>query len=367
MAEEQPFAQLCREFGIAPKNGRKWVKRFWEEGASGLQDRSRRPHSNPAAVDTEMALEICRIRSKNNWGCGKNIRPVLLRSYAAEQVPSPRTIDRILAAAGLVEPRKKRRANPVGERLKTGFKAEHPNDVWTTDFKGWWFTQDRRKCQPLTLRDDFSRYLLTIQGMRQIRWEAVQEAMCEAFEAYGLPAVIRSDNGSPFACGHSLLGLTRLSAWWVAQGIRLDRIEPGHPEQNGGHERMHKDLKRQLQRVPELDLVAQQVAFDEWRTHFNEVRPHSALSMQTPSEVYLPSPRRFRKVQEIVYPKRYEVHKVDHSGWIKRRKTRMFLSTALAGWHVGIEHHEDGTMLLWFAELPLGVTDKDFVKLRQEE
>lgn len=356
LAKEKPFSQLCAEYDVSRKNGGKWVERYREEGVSGLKDRSRRPKSNNRQINTDIVLEVCRIRHTTGWGCGKNLRPMLLKRFG-DETPSARTIDRILLRAGFVEQRKRRRIES-NQRLKTQLQAENPNDIWTTDFKGWWFTQDKRKCQPFTLRDQRSRNILALQGMRKISWEAVQEVMTTVFQDNGLPEVIRSDNGSPFASHNGLLGLTRLSAWWVALGIKPDRIEPGHPEQNGGHERMHRDLKRQLQRIPELDLISQQSAFDAWRAHFNNERPHSALAMQTPSEVYTKSRRRFIGENfQIEYPQTFEVRKVDFTGCFKRRNTKLFLSTALAGWDIGLESREDGSIKIWLAELCLGQTD----------
>lgn len=363
LAKEQPLAALCREYGITRRVGRKWVKRFMAEGESGLKDRSKRPKGNARSLHEDVAAAIVRIRKPNHWGCGVNLRPLLLREFPAERVPAARTIDRFLKKSGLVSEKKRRRVKPT-TRLQTRAVAEQPNDIWTIDFKGWWFTQDHHRCEPLTLRDDFSRYLLCLHGMRRIRWELVQEVMTDVFQAHGLPLTIRSDNGAPFAHVSSLAGLTQLSAWWLALGIGLDRIDPGRPDQNGGHERMHRDMARQIERYPEANLGMQQAALDQWREHFNSVRPHSALGFAAPSEVYRQSTRKFPGKQfEIEYPQHYEVRKVAPNGWIKRKQKGIFISGALAGWTIGLEEEPDGILKVWFAELCLGTTDKNLMKL----
>jgi len=233
--------------------------------------------------------------------------------------------------------------------------------LWTVDFKGWWRTSDGRRCEPLTIRDGYSRYVLALRAMTSTRSEGVRRVFEEVFEQYGLPKVIRSDNGGPFACTRALAGLTRLSAWWKALGIRLDRIEPGHPEQNGAHERLHRDIRQELQSVVAGDIERQQEMLDLWRVEYNTERPHEAIGMKTPSRLYVPSPRLYtREIPEIVYPKRFDVRKVKHSGEISINGHRRFLSEALAGWPVGIESNGGHTIRLWFADLCLGETDASF-------
>lgn len=366
LARDGSLAELCREYEISRQIGRKWVKRFLAEGEKGLEDKSRRPKGNSRTPDLEVFAEIVNIRRDMNWGCGVNLRPVLLRKFPEERVPSARTIDRLLVKTGFVTKRRSRRVRPARVAPPKPV-AKEPNDIWTIDFKGWWKTQDRRRCEPLTLRDHFTKYLLALRGMRQIRWEAVQEVLDDVFATYGLPLYLRSDNGAPFAHFNTLRGLTQLSAWVVAQGIVLDRNQPGRPDQNGGHERMHKDLKRQLQARPAADLVLQQAAFDQWREHFNSVRPHRSLGMETPASQYSCSSRAYRGMKpDLEYPEHFEVRKVSSGGWIKRGSQQLFVSSALSGWHIGVEV-EGETARLWFAELYLGSTDSRFLgKLRED-
>lgn len=366
LKEEKPFIQLCRKYGISRVHGEKWLKRFLAEGEKGLLDRSKKPKSNSRSPDTDVVLEIVRIRKEMDWGCGVNLRPVLLKKYSEERVPSARTIDRILLSTGFTKKRAKRTVKPQRKQAERPV-ATGPNDIWTIDYKGWWHTLDRKRCEPLTLRDHFTRYLLALEGMRHIRWEAVQEVLTDVFSTYGLPLYLRSDNGAPFAHNGALRGLTQLSAWVVSQGIALDRIQPGRPDQNGGHERMHRDLKRQIQKRPAADLVLQQAALDAWRNHFNTERPHRGLNLQTPASQYAVSPRKFKGTRpEIVYPDAFEVRKVAANGSIKHRRQRVFLSHALAGWDIGIETQDD-SVRLWFADLYLGSTDKGFLGKIKED
>lgn len=359
LAPEANISALCREFGVSRKTGYKWIHRFQEGGLARLSDRSRRPHSNPFEVSAEMVAEIVRWRLYHHtWG-PKKLRAVLLRRYTAREVPAVSTIARILRRCSLIKPRKRRRRHK--DLLWQRIEPQAPNDLWTVDFKGWWHTQDSRRCEPLTVRDEYSRLVLDIRAMTSTATKAVQEAFAQIFERYGLPKAIRTDNGPPFALAHSLRGLTRLSAWWVALGIRLERIELGHPEQNGGHERLHKDIRQELQVVQAEDLNHQQEIFDLWRMEFNCERPHEALGMRTPAQVHRPSPQRFTSEKpEIVYPSAFEVRVVRHHGEIKFGGQLRFISEALAGWKVGIERTPDEKLRIWFADLCLGVTDRYF-------
>jgi transposase InsO family protein len=232
--EEMPFAQLCREFGISTKTGYKWKERFLAEGSTGLFDLSRRPHSCASAVDENTICELVRLKKKHpRWGPDK-IR-ALFQAHPRGPVPSLSTVKRVLAKSGLTEPRPKRRPSDKSGRIANHIEPTAPNQVWSVDFKGWWYSTSREKVLPLTVCDAFSRYILAAQIMADGSTESVQACFVQLFTLYGLPLVIRSDNGAPFACTRAPLGLSRLSVWWVSLGIGLDRIAPGHPEQNGRH------------------------------------------------------------------------------------------------------------------------------------
>lgn len=217
---------------------------------------------------------------------------------------------------------------------------------------------DRERFEPLTIRDDFSRHVLCAQAMQDACSETVRRQMIEVFERYGLPEVIRSDNGVPFAAPKSPLGLSRLSAWWLSLGINLDRIAPGRPDQNGGHERMHRDIARELERQASEDSAGQQAELDVWRKTFNEERPHEALGMRVPQEVYRASSRRFDPTPvEVVYPREHLVRKVNNIGAVKIQSRTVSVSLALRGFPVGLESLNEHRWAVWFCRLCLGEID----------
>ncbi len=350
------MAELCREFGIARKTGYKWVKRFQEGGYRGLEDFSRRPRGSPSKTPAEVQLEILKLRFRHpTWG-PKKLRELLKKQF--QRVPAASTIANILTEAGLVQGRRSRR--PRTSSSSERVTPEGPNDLWTVDFKGWWRTRDGKRCEPLTIRDDWSRFLLDIRAMETTRTSEVRPVFEEAFERYGLPAAIRSDNGAPFACTRSPARLTKLSAWWVALGIRLDVTDPGSPQQNGGHERMHKDLAVEVERRPAMNVLEQQSFLSDWRDSFNTERPHEAIDMKHPIELYTPSRHAYTgKALEIVYPEHYGVRLVNSTGVIKLNNKQRFVSEALASWPVGLEFGHDD-LKIWFTDIRLGVTDRDF-------
>jgi len=349
------FRDLCGEYGISAKTGYKWQKRFFKEGLEGLHDQSRRPGHHPAELSERVVCEMVRLKTAHSkWGPRK-IRELYARSHG--QVPSESSFKRVLDKAGLVKHRRKRRARDA-QRLVHREVAQKPNDIWTVDFKGWWRINRRQRCEPLTIRDEFSRYLLAVQAMDTSRTQPVQERFEKVFMTYGLPRVIRSDNGSPFASVHAPLGLSRLSAWWVALGIDLDRIEPGHPEQNGGHERMHRDIRTELQGMIEGDLEDHQAAFDLWRREFNWERPHEALNMRVPGKIYRKSQVKYTgEVVELEYPEEMIKRPVYCTGMICLEGQKIFLSESLQGWEVGLRPLGPSRYEAWFDHLRLGELD----------
>lgn len=354
----EQFGDVCREYGISRKSGYKWKERFLAEGLSGLGDASRRPKSSPNELDEAMVCEIVKLKlAHRGWGARK-LRAVLARTGSPSELPSESSFKRVLARTGLMEHRRRRARSEQGSRLARPVRAERPNQVWTIDFKGWWYTRNRRRFEPLTIRDDFSRYVLCAQAVESSRTETVREQMVRVFERYGLPEVIRSDNGAPFAARYSPLGLSRLSAWWLALGIDLDRIRPGRPDQNGGHERMHRDLAMEVEGNAEADPARQQAALDVWRQTFNDERPHEALGMRVPQEVYELSPRKYDPAPvELAYPTGYVVRRVLNGGAVKLQNRRVNVSTALRGWDVGLEPIRERSYAVWFCRLCLGQLD----------
>ena len=321
------FRALCSEMGISPKTGYKWQQRFMEEGKAGLADATRRPHASPTQLPEAVVCEMVRLKTAHRaWGPRK-IRELYLRLHGA--APSVSSCKRILTKAGLVDPRHSRTPREVG-RISCAAEVKAPNDMWTVDFKGWWRIGHGQRCEPLTVRDAYSRYVLGARAMNTNSSQMTRGEFEILFNEHGLPRVIRSDNGAPFATGNGLLGLSRLSVWWLALGIDLDRIRPGHPEENGGHERMHRDIRKEIQGLIEGGLTEQQAALDVWRDSFNRERPHEALAMRTPSEIYRNSERSYVGTpDEIVYGNEYLRRRVNHRGIIKIEGLHMFISESL--------------------------------------
>jgi len=351
--QTENFEALCREYGISKKVGYKWRKRFLEEGLNGMAEKSRRPHRSPEQLGEEVICRMVKLKERHrHWGPQK-IREVYLRQWG--QGPSESSFKRVLERCGLTEKRRVRKAVETG-RIASGKKASGPNEVWTVDFKGWWYDRDGR-CDPLTVRDEYSRYVLELRALPDAKGATVQACFERLFERHGLPGAIRSDNGSPFASSNGLLGLSRLSVWWVANGIDLERSRPGCPQDNGGHERMHRDIARELEGVEHEE---RQAAFETWRREFNEERPHGALQMQVPAELYRNSERSWSGTPEqIDYPGK-AMRKVDKNGKIGHEGHRIFLSSALAGWEVGLSpRREDGNLEIYYARLLLGVLEPE--------
>ena len=352
------FDELCREYGISRKTGYKWKERFLQFGMSGLNNASRRPKNSPKELGESIVCQIVKLKKAHpGWGARK-LRVILGRKVGSGELPSESSFKRVLDKAGLVTHRRRRERSEQGSRLEMPVRAERPNQVWTIDFKGWWYTRNRYRFQPLTIRDDYSRYVLCAQAMNDACTKTVREQIIRVFERHGLPEVIRSDNGAPFASRGSPLGLSRLSAWWLALGINLDRIAPGRPDQNGGHERMHRDISEEVECNAEEDPVCQQAALDVWRRMFNEERPHEALGMQVPSEVYHVSSQKFDGTPiELVYPVGYLTRKISSNGVMRIENGRVGISKALSGWDVGLEPVAQSRYAVWFCRQCIGQVD----------
>lgn len=345
------FRELCQEYGISTKTGYKWRERFLCKGLEGLAEESRRPRYSPLRLDEEVVCEIVRLKlAHGRWGPRK-IRELYLRHYG--QAASESSFKRVLERTGMTVPRKRRKASEAG-RLSSGKKAQAANEVWTVDFKGWWHGVGGRRCEPLTVRDEHSRFLLELRAMENARTETVQNNFERLFECHGLPEAIRSDNGSPFASRQAVHGLSRLSAWWVALGIDLERGRPGHPQDNGAHERLHRDIS------VELECLGQDVsqdALDLWRHEFNYQRPHQALGMRCPAEIYQASSRKYTaSPPELIYPA-MATRNVKASGQISWQGQELFITTSLAGWSVGLKITAQELIEVWFARLLLGWID----------
>ncbi len=352
------FRQLCQEYGISAKTGYKWLERFYQYGYEGMMELSRRPKRHAKEIGEAVLCEIIRLKNAHpTWGPRK-LRALYQRVH--QEVPSESSFKRVLARAGLVEKRRLRRRPEVG-RIYLGRKAKAANEIWTVDFKGWWHGANGQRCEPLTVRDEHTRYVLEVRVMADARGETVRACFERLFEVHGVPECIRSDNGPPFASPNSVLGLSKLSAWWVALGIDLERGRPRCPQDNGAHERLHLDVERELRGQE------RQASFDEWRKTFNEVRPHETLGMRCPAEFYQPSARKYEgSPSDLSYP-RMEVRRVQASGQIRYRQQSIFISSALSGWSVGLEAAPEGRVNVYFGRLLLGQYDEQTASFQQSQ
>jgi putative transposase len=344
-------SEACRQFGISRRTGYKWLERHEAEGLLGLSDRSRRPNTSPLQVSGDVVVALVRLRNKHpHWG-PKKLRVLLAREgLDVNLIPCAATVGRVLRRSGLIVPSHRgrpRQCLPEGPLTA----AQGPNTVWTVDLKGWWRTGNGQRCEPLTVRDLYSRYILCLRPMERSRVEETRAVFELIFNRYGLPEIIRSDNGAPFAALTGPHGLTRLSAWWRALGIRLERIEPGHPEQNGGHERMHQDVAREIEKQPAANLVLETKRLERWRIEYNLHRPHEGLGMKTPGEVYRPSSRRLSNVEPYAYPPSFALRRVDSDGCISVHGKSVHLSDALSRQEVGLEYLTETSWRVWFCDL----------------
>lgn len=351
-----PLADLARRAGVSRKTAYKWIARFESAGMLGLQDQSRRPHTcahatTPAAVEALLTLR----RRHPTWG-PKKLLHVLGQRHPEITWPARSTAAEVLARHGLVaSPRRVRRPGHPG-RPRTPMTA--PNEIWTIDFKGHFRTGDGHYCYPLTVMDGYSRFLLACQALRTTAMPPTRAVLTQLFRTYGLPQIMRSDNGVPFAT--TALGrLSQLAVWWIRLGIYPEPIEPASPQQNGRHEHFHRTLKRESARPPRGTLAAQQRRFGAFRQEYNHERPHEALAQDTPATRFAPSPRAFpEQVPAIEYPAPYEVRRFSHNGGIRWHHTWINVSHVLGGEHVGLHEVDDGLWDVHFGPLCLGRLDE---------
>lgn len=355
LKDGESMALLCREFGISRKTGYKILDRYEECGLEGLSDRTRRPHryANQLPEQIEAAIVQSK-RDKPNWGARK-IRERLLRSLPhGIKVPARSTIHAILDRHGLVSRSRRSRTRAEGTPLSAGLA---PNDLWCTDFKGEFQLANKQYCYPLTVTDHSSRYLLLCEAMESNKEQPAFTAFERLFRERGLPQAIRSDNGVPFASPNGLFNLSKLSVWWLRLGVSIERIKPGHPQQNGRHERMHLTLKKEATRPAGANILQQQATFDAFVSEFNNERPHEALDMKCPAEVYTPSLRQYDGIPDPDYPFHDQTIVVTNCGRLCLHRKKINLSTSLAGQAVGIKEVDDGIWLVSFMQYDLGYID----------
>jgi len=346
--------ELSLRHDISRDKTYKWIRRYKEFGPDGLEDQSHRPHSCPHATPDYILEEAVCLRASRRvaMGAGK-VRTRLLTEHPEWPVPSERTLHNHFTKLDLVpKPRRHRKSSHPG-RPTTPFTG--PNSIWSADFKGDFKTRDGWRCYPLTIQDGFSRYLLECQGLDGTRLADTKRVFTRVFREFGLPERIRTDNGVPFSSPHSLARLSQLSVWWIRLGILPELIEPASPYQNGRHERMHRDLKGETTIPPAGNRSAQQRRFNEFRTYFNDIRPHEALGQNPPASVYEPSIRPFpAKLPPLQYPAHFETRKVSTNGGVRWHSTWINVSQLLGGLYIGLEEISLGVWAVFFGPVLLG-------------
>ena len=351
----ESLSATCRSFGISRKTGYKIYNRYKEHGLDALCDRSRRPvrYANQLPAPVERLIVELK-REKPHWGARK-IRELLVRRLAGDvRIPAKSTVHAVLDRHGLVQRARKRRSRAQGTPLSNGTA---PNQLWCVDFKGEFKLGNGRYCYPLTASDHASRFILACESLESTKQDPVIAVFQRLFEERGLPDAIRSDNGQPFASPNGLYNLSRLSAWWLRLGISIERIKPGHPQQNGRHERMHLTLKKETTKPAGANFLQQQSRFDDFVSEFNTERPHEARNMQCPTEVYRPSTKPYRGLPNIEYPFHDRDALVTACGRICMHRKKINISTALAGQKLGIKEVDDGIWLVSFMRYDLGYID----------
>jgi len=355
LLEGEEMSALCREFGISRKTGYRVWSRYKDQGLEALTDRSRRPvrYGNQLPAQVEAMIVGCK-RDKPHWGARK-IRELLIRRLEQDvRVPANSTIHAVLDRHGLVKHKGRRRGRAHGTPLSDGVK---PNDLWCTDYKGEFLLGNKKYCYPLTVTDHASRYLLLCEAMESNREHLALTAFERLFKERGLPTAIRSDNGVPFASANSLFNLSRLSVWWLRLGIGIERIKPGNPQQNGRHERMHLTLKKETTRPPGMNILQQQATFDGFIQEFNDERPHEALAMKCPADLYVPASRQYQGLPELEYPLHDREVVVTHCGRLCLHRKVISISKVFAGQKLGIREVDEAIWLVSFMHYDLGYVD----------
>ena len=360
LLDGEKMAALCREFDISRKTGYKIFNRYKDCGLDGLTDRSRRPYRQANRLPVQIENLIVRLKKeKPNWGAPK-IRERLRRLHPDVHTPAISTVHAVLDRHGLVKRRRKRRYKAQGTALS---RPRRPNALWCADYKGEFMLADKRYCYPLTISDFASRYLIACDALATTKETYAFTVFKRAFMDFGLPEAIRTDNGVPFASAHALFGLSRLSVWWLRLGISIERIKPGHPEQNGRHERMHLTLKKEATKPASGNFLQQQARFDDFVNEYNTERPHQALGMKYPAELYEPSARPYRGLPDLEYPFHDRAITVTQCGRLCFGRQKIHLSTVFAGQKVGVKEVADKIWLVSFMDHDLGFFDHETGRL----
>jgi putative transposase len=354
LLDGEKMAVLCREFDISRKTGYKIFSRYRNCGLEGLTDRSRRPYRHANRLPFQIESLIVQLKKEHSsWGAPK-IREKLRRRYSDIQLPAISTVHAVLDRHGLVTRGRRRRYKAEGTGLSNPTRA---NDLWCADYKGEFMLADRRYCYPLTITDFASRYLICCDALATTKQEFAFSVFERAFKDFGLPLTIRTDNGTPFSSRSAFFGLSKLSVWWLRLGIGIERIKPGKPQQNGRHERMHLTLKKEATRPAGRNFLQQQAKFDRFIDEYNQERPHQAIDMKYPGELYTPSPRPYQGLSDLEYPFHDRTITVTACGRICLDGRKINLSGAFAGQNVGIRQVADNVWLVSFMQYDLGFFD----------
>ena len=360
LLDGEKMAVLCREFDVSRKTGYKIFQRYKDCGLEGLTDRSRRPYRQANQLPLQIEKLIVQLkREQPSWGAPK-IREKLGRRYSDVPMPAISTVHAVLDRHGLVKHGRQRRYKAQGTTLS---KPTQPNHLWCADYKGEFMLADKRYCYPLTISDFASRYLLSCEALSTTQEIYAFTVFERVFKQFGLPQAIRTDNGVPFASPHALFGLSKLAVWWLRLGIQIERIKPGHPEQNGRHERIHLTLKKEATKPAAQNFLQQQAKFDAFIDCYNNERPHQALAMKYPAELYHPSPRPYRGLSELEYPFHDRTITVTQCGRICIGRRKINLSTVFAGQNVGVKEISDKIWLVSFMQYDLGFFDHETGRL----
>ena len=364
LLDGEKMAALCREFDVSRKTGYKIFQRYKDCGLEGLTDRSRRPYRQANQLPLQVETLIVRLKREHpSWGAPK-IREKLRRQHSELQPPAISTVHAVLDRHGLISRGRKRRYRAQGTTLS---KPLRPNDLWCADYKGEFMLVDRRYCYPLTISDFASRYLLACEALGSTKETYAFTVFERVFKEFGLPKAIRTDNGVPFASPHALFGLSKLSVWWLRLGIHIERIQPGRPQQNGRHERMHLTLKKETTKPAAQNFLQQQARFDEFIDCYNRERPHQALDMKYPAELYEPSAHLYHGLDALHYPFHDRTITVTQCGRICFGRRKINLSTVFAGQNVGVKEVSDRIWLVSFMDYDLGFFDHETGRLGSAE
>jgi len=352
--EGEKISELCVEFGISRKTGYKIYERYKRCGLEGLSDRSRRPYRQANQLPYQVERSILGLKKEYpGWGAPK-LREKLIQRYPTITAPAISTVHAVLDRHGLVERRRRRRYKAEGTALVA---ANQPNGLWCADYKGEFRMGNRQYCYPLTITDYHSRYLLACEALESTKELFAFSCFEKVFQEYGLPNAIRTDNGLPFSSANTLYGLSKLSVWWLRLGIAIERIKPGNPQQNGRHERMHLTMKKEVCRPAAYNILQQQEKLDSFQEVFNNERPHQAIGMRCPAQLYTPSVRQYQGLPEVDYPYADKTVIVTTCGRICMGRRKINLSRVFSGQKVGVTQTEDKIWLVSFMHYDIGYFD----------